>query len=303
MSDSSPVTPARDRLGATGVWLGSLGGVPAAEGAAAAAEIERLGYGALWFGEALGKEAFTHAGLLLAATERIVVATGIANIWVRDASAADAAAQTLGEAHPGRFLLGLGVSHAPLVNLRGHDYGRPLAAMRAYLDGIDATSYAGPPATPPVPIVLAALRPKMVALARERTAGAHPYLVTPEHTAQTRELLGDGPLLAPEQTVLLDDDPATARATARGFLSMYLALPNYARNLLELGFEEHELVDGGSDRLVDALVAWGDAEAIAARLDAHRAAGADHVAIQPLGETVEAQLAQLRELAPLVLSA
>ncbi|MDW5598282.1 TIGR03620 family F420-dependent LLM class oxidoreductase [Conexibacter stalactiti] len=302
MSDSSPALPARDRLGATGVWLSSLAGVPAREGAAAAAEIERLGYGSLWFGEALGKEAFTHAGLLLAATERIVIATGIANIWVRDASAANAAAQTLGEAYPGRFLLGLGVSHAPLVDRRGHDYGKPLTAMRTYLDGIDAATYAAPPAEPPVPIVLAALRPKMVALARDRTDGAHPYLVTPEHTAQTRALLGDGPLLAPEQTVVLERDAEKARTTARAFLAGYLALPNYSRNLLELGFEERDVADGGSDRLVDALVAWGDADVIAERLAAHRAAGADHVAIQPLGDTVERQLAQLRELAPTLLS-
>lgn len=301
MSDLSAVPTARETAGAVGVWLGSLSGLPAHETAAAAREIEQLGYGALWFGEALGKEAYTHAGLLLAATERIVVATGIANIWVRDASATRAAAETLGEAHPGRFLLGLGVSHAPLVDMRGHDYGRPLSAMRAYLDGYASMPYGGPAAQPEVPVVLAALRPKMVELARERTAGAHPYLVTVEHTARTRDLLGPQPFLAPEQTVLLERDPEKARATARAFLTMYLALPNYANNLIELGFEESELADGGSDRLVDALVAWGEPEAIAERIAAHRAAGADHVALQPLGDDVERQLAQLRELAPVLL--
>lgn len=300
MSDSSS-TSARERLGAVGVWLGSLGGASARDGAAAAAEVERLGYGGLWFGEALGKEAFVNAALLLGATERIVVATGIANIWVRDASAANAAAQALGEAHPGRFVLGLGVSHAPLVDMRGHDYGKPLSAMRSFLDGIDAATYAAPPADPAVPVVLGALRPKMLELARDRTAGAHPYLTTPQHTAQARALLGDGPLLAPEQTVVLERDPAVARATARRFVATYLALPNYTRNLLALGFEDADVAGGGSDRLVDALVAWGDAETIAARVRAHHEAGADHVAIQPLAPALDGQLEQLRALAPLLL--
>lgn len=300
MSDSSS-TSARERLGAVGVWLGSLGGASARDGAAAAAEVERLGYGGLWFGEALGKEAFVNAALLLGATERIVVATGIANIWVRDASAANAAAQALGEAHPGRFVLGLGVSHAPLVDMRGHDYGKPLSAMRSFLDGIDAATYAAPPADPAVPVVLGALRPKMLELARDRTAGAHPYLTTPQHTAQARALLGDGPLLAPEQTVVLERDPAVARATARRFAATYLALPNYTRNLLALGFEDADVAGGGSDRLVDALVAWGDAETIAARVRAHHEAGADHVAIQPLAPALDGQLEQLRALAPLLL--
>jgi probable F420-dependent oxidoreductase len=305
MSDSEDPRSARYRLGTTGVWLGSLAVVSARAGADAAAEIEQLGYGALWIGEApTGKEAYTHSALLLAATSRIVVATGIANIWARDAWTTLAAAEGLGEAYPGRFLLGLGVSHAPLVQVRGHDYTKPLSAMRSYLDGLEQSreSYAGVPADPPVPVVLAALRSKMIKLARDRTAGAHPYLVIPEHTARTRQILGEGPLLAPEQAVLLQRDPVRARETAREYVKHYLELPNYTRNLLELGFDETDLSNGGSDRLVDALVAWGDAEQIAARVRAHHDAGADHVAIQPLGSTLDDQLQQLRELAPVLLS-
>ncbi|MDO8186598.1 TIGR03620 family F420-dependent LLM class oxidoreductase [Conexibacter sp. JD483] len=303
MSEPSAVPTARDRIGATGVWLSSLATVSAAEGAAAARTIERLGYGALWFGETpVGKEAYTHAGLLLSATERLVVATGIANIWARDARATVNAAEALGEAYPERFLLGLGVSHAPLVNMRGHDYAKPLAAMTAYLDGMTeaGASYAGPKADPPVPVVLAALGPKMVELSRDRTAGAHPYLITPEHTARTRALLGPAPLLAPEHAVVLESDPELAREVGRGFLKLYLTLPNYTRNLETLGFAQRDFADGGSDRLVDALVAWGDAETVVAKLGAHREAGADHVAIQPLAPTLEGQLEQLEELAPLL---
>jgi len=303
MSEPSIVPTARDRLGATGAWLGSLAFASAAEGAAAAREVERLGYGALWFGEPpMGKEAYVHAALLLGATERIVVATGIANIWARDARATVNATEALGEAHPERFLLGLGVSHAPLVNMRGHAYARPLAAMSAYLEGMAEAQqgYRGPSAAPPVPVVLAALRPKMVELARDRTAGAHPYLVTPEHTARTRALLGADPLLAPEQAVVVESDPALAREVARDHLKLYLELPNYTRNLETLGFDSSDFADGGSDRLVDALVAWGDAETVAAKVAAHRDAGADHVALQPLAPTVQGQLEQLRELAPLL---
>lgn len=298
---TSLAAPTRERIGAAGVWLGSLAIASARDGAAAAVEIERLGYGALWFGETpIGKEAFVHAGQLLAATETIVVATGIANIWARDAYAANAAAEALGEDHPGRFLLGLGVSHAPLVDVRGHDYGRPLSAMRTYLDGLDAAPYSAPRPDPAVPRVLAALRPKMLELSRDRSAGAHPYLTTPEHTAQARELLGPLPLLAPEQTVVVDPEPERARAAGRAFLAAYLALPNYTRNLLKLGFDEQDVADGGSDRLIDALIAWGDAETVAQKIRAHHQAGADHVAIQPLSTTLDGQLDQLRELAPVL---
>ncbi|WP_052230154.1 LLM class F420-dependent oxidoreductase [Streptomyces sp. CT34] len=287
------------RLGRVGVWHGGLGRASAAAGREFAAEVERLGYGALWFGEAQAtKEAFSHAGLLLAATERLTVATGIANIWVRDATAMNAGAHTLAEAYDGRFLLGLGASHAPQVEGRGHTYAKPLAAMRAYLDAMDAAPYDAP-ASPPPARVLAALGPKMLELAAERAAGAHPYFVTPEHTARARKALGEGPLLAPEQAVLLETDPATARARARAHhLGFYLALPNYVNSLRRLGFEDADFQDGGSDRLVDAIVAWGDVDAIRERIRAHHDAGADHVAIQPVVPGPGLGLDQLRELAP-----
>jgi probable F420-dependent oxidoreductase len=294
-------TPGR-RIGPVGVWLGALGTAPAAEERGAVAAIEHLGYGALWFGEAPAtKEIFAHAGVVLGDTERIVVASGIAGIYSRDATAANAGANTLGEAFPRRFILGLGVSHAPAVELRGHAYARPVATMRAYLDAMDAAEYRGPPPPEPVPRVLAALRPRMLELARDRADGAHPYLVTVAHTARARALLGDGPLLAPEQTVVLDTDPQRARATARTFMRVYLQLPNYVNNLRDFGYGDADFADGGSDRLVDAVVAWGDEAAIAARVRAHHDAGADHVAIQPLAANIAAAVADLTMLAPVVL--
>ncbi|MFH8682284.1 LLM class F420-dependent oxidoreductase [Streptomyces lydicus] len=287
------------RIGRIGVWHGGLGRIPAATARRVAAEIEELGYGALWFGEGPGtKEAFSHAALLLAATGRITVATGIANIWGRDAAAANGAAHTLAEAYDGRFLLGLGASHAPIVNLRGHTYAKPLAAMRDYLDGMDAAPYEGPVAEPPPARVLAALGPKMLELARDRAAGAHPYLVPTDHTARAREILGDGPLLAPEQAVVLETDPAKARAAARAHTRFYLELPNYVGNLRRFGFDDDDFTGGGSDRLVDALVAWGDVDAVRRRVQEHLDAGADHVALQPLAADGGLGLDQLRALAP-----
>ncbi|MDX1649868.1 MAG: TIGR03620 family F420-dependent LLM class oxidoreductase, partial [Myxococcota bacterium] len=189
---------------------------------------------------------------------------------------------TLGELSAGRFVLGLGVSHAPLVSgVRGHEYKKPVTTMRAYLEGVEKATYAGPRAEPPTPIVIAALRRNMLRLAAERCAGAHPYLVPPEHTRRAREILGEEATLAPEQMVLLETDAARAREVARKNLATYLGLPNYRNNLLWLGYEEADFEDGGSDRLVDDLVAWGDADAIRARIQAHRDAGADHVCIQP----------------------
>ncbi|HEX4623274.1 MAG TPA: TIGR03620 family F420-dependent LLM class oxidoreductase [Solirubrobacteraceae bacterium] len=292
----------RRRIGRVGVWLGALGLVPAAEERGAVLAIEHLRYGALWFGEAPGtKEIFAHAGVVLGDTERLVVASGIAGIYSRDAVAAAAGSNTLAEAFPGRFVLGLGVSHAPAVQTRGHRYEKPVPAMRAYLDAMDAVEYRAAPPPQPVPRMLAALRPRMLELARERAMGAHPYFVSVAHTARARALLGDSPVLAPEQTVLLDRDPARARARARAFMAPYLRLPNYAVNLRELGFGDADLAGGGSDRLVDAIVAWGDEEAIAERVRAHHDAGADHVAIQPLVADVPAAVADLTTLAPVLL--
>ena len=261
-------------LGRVGIWTFAFELQPAARVREAAAEIEGLGYGAIWIPEALGREALSHAAVLLAATRRIPVATGIANIWARDAMAMAAGQKTLAEAWPGRFLLGIGVSHAPIVGMRGHGYDRPLTFMRQYLDAMDAAIY-----NPPPP----AAAPRVIgALAAERTEGAHPYFVPPEHTRRARAALGPGKLLAPEQAVVLERDATVARGVARRHMQMYLQLPNYVNNLRRLGFGDDDLQRGGSDRLVDAIVAWGDVGAVVDRVRAHHEAGADHVCIQVL---------------------
>ena len=271
------------QLGAIGIWTTQLDNFPAAQTQEAVAELEELGFGALWCGESTGREALTNAGLHLTATKRIVIATGIANIYGRDPVTMAAAQKTLAEAYPNRFLLGLGVSHVPLVEqLRGHRYDKPVATMRTYLDAMDKAPYrAAPPSSQPLR-VLAALGPKMLQLSAERADGAHPYNTTPKHTAQARELLGPGPYLCPEQAVVLETDPAKARATARKFLAIYLTLPNYTNNLLRLGFQEADFASGGSDRLIDALIAWGDLKTVLNRIHEHHAAGADHVCVQVL---------------------
>jgi probable F420-dependent oxidoreductase len=281
-------------LGRIGVWLGGIGLLPADEERAAVRALEQAGYGAVWFGESpYNREAFSHAALLLDATERVSVATGIASIWLRAPASAANGAATLADAHPRRFVLGLGVSHAPLVAAVGERYDRPLTRVREYLEAMESTRYTAAAPAEPAPIVLAALGPKMLELARDRTQGAHPYLTTPEHTQRARAILGTGPMLAPEQGFVLERDPARAREIARGHLKGYLALPNYRDNWLRHGFDEADLADGGSDRLVDALVAWGDEEAVVARVEEHLAAGADHVAVQALGEDLAGQLVRL----------
>ena len=283
-------------LGRVGVWLGTVGTLPSAQECEAARELEALGYGTLWFGETpMGKEAFAHAALLLGATDRVAVGTGIMNIWLRAPSAARNGAATLGEAHPGRFVLGMGVSHPHVVGRMGLEYRRPLSAMRSYLDGMDAIDYLAPQAAEPVPRVLAALAPRMLELARDRSDGAHPYLVTPEHTRRAREALGAGKLLAPEQAFVLETDPARARDAARAHLERYIKAENYVRSWLLLGFTEDDTRNGGSDRLVDALVAWGDEDAVRARVEEHLAVGADHVCVQAVGPD---PLGDLRRLAP-----
>ena len=300
-------TAGRDRLrallGPVGVWLTLLGLRSAEQERAAAARIEQLGYPALWFGETpVNKEAFVHAGILLAATERIAVATGIANIYARDPAAMNAAANALEEAYPGRFVLGIGVSHAPAVAQRGHVYGKPVTAMRDYLDALDETRYLAPAPDPAPPLVLAALRRRMLRLGRDRAHGVHPYLVTPAHTARARAVLGPEPVLAPEQGVVLEADPGKARAIAREHLTNYLKLPNYTNSWREDGFGDADFADGGSDRLVDALIAWGDADAIAARVRAHHAAGADHVCVQPVIRDLDRAMAEVEALAPVLLT-
>ena len=271
-------------LGRVGVWSWSLVDQPAPQVRRAVAAIEQMGYRAAWFPESRGREAFTTSALILSATERLTAVTGIANIWARDPDAAASGANALGEAWPGRFVLGLGVSHAPSVARRGGDYARPLARMRDYLARIEGATFMGPPADPPVPVILAALGPQMLRLAASRTGGAHPYFVPVEHTRIAREALGSGPWLAPEQAVVVATDPGRARELARKHMSGYLRLDNYRRNLLRLGWKEAELDDGGSDAVVDAIVAWGDADTVAERIRQHLAAGADHVGIQVLSD-------------------
>jgi probable F420-dependent oxidoreductase len=270
-------------LSGTGIWSGLLRRHPdAGELADAAAELDELGYSTLWMpgGDAAG--AFDALSALLRATTRVTVASGILSVWEHDPEIVAAERAQLGDAYEGRFLLGLGVSHAPLVDRdEPGRYRRPLATMRAYLDSLDA-------AAPPVPRrdrVLAALGPKMLELARDRSAGAHPYLVTPEHTRGAREILGPQPLLAPEHGVVLETDPDRARAVARSQLVRYRGLPNYLNSFRRQGFGEDDFAGDWSDRLVDALVAWGDEDAIAERVREHRDAGADQVCIQVLTDT------------------
>ncbi|MBM4266133.1 MAG: LLM class F420-dependent oxidoreductase [Deltaproteobacteria bacterium] len=277
------------KLGRIGIWA-FLDMLPAAEAQAAAREVEDLGFEALWIPEAIGREIFTSSAILLAGTKKLAIATGIANVWARDAMAMANAQRTLCEAYPERFLLGIGVSHAPLIDaVRGHHYAKPLTYMRKYLDAMDQAPFAGAPPPSPPRRVIAALHPKMLELAREKSWGSHPYFVPPEHTARARKALGADRLLAPEQAVVLETDPAKARAIARQHMAIYLGLPNYCRNLLTLGFTQEDLASGGSDRLVDAIVAWGDVETVRARVKAHHDAGADHVCLQAL----EANMAEL----------
>ncbi len=270
------------QLGKLGVWQ-FTDGMTAAEAAGFASRVEKWGYSALWIPEATGREPFAHAAWLLANTKKLIIATGIANIYARDARASVSGQNTLAEQSGGRFLLGLGVSHVPLVEgVRGHTYGAPVATMQAYLENMKggAPYSAVPPAEAP-PTVIAALGPKMLELAKTHAAGAHPYLVTPEHTAMARKILGPGPMLCVEQKVLGVTDPARARDIARKTIGFYLALPNYRNNLLRLGFSAEE-IDGKSDRLTDALVAWGDTQTIRKRIDAHFIAGASHVCLQAI---------------------
>jgi probable F420-dependent oxidoreductase len=269
-------------IGKLGVWM-SQEGLTARDAVAQARRVEAWGYGALWQPEAVGRNVLVHSGWLLAHTTSLVVATGIANIYGRDAMACAGAQLALAEASNDRFLLGLGVSHMPLVvGVRHHDYGKPVTTMREYLTAMAGAAYMAPrPGSAPAKVI-AALGPRMLALSAELADGAHPYNVTPEHTARARDILGPGKLLCPEQMVLLETDPAKARAAARRTLAIYLPLPNYANNWLTLGFTADDIAGGGSDRLIDAIVAWGDEAAIRARIQAHWDAGADHVCIQPL---------------------
>jgi probable F420-dependent oxidoreductase len=271
------------KLNSLGVWA-SIDCLSATQTAALAKRTEAWGYGALWIPEGVGREVFSSSAWLLANTSTLVVASGIANIYARDAFSAASAQKGLNEQSGGRFLLGLGVSHIPLVEgLRHHRYGKPVATMRDYLQAMASATYgsAAPAAKPTT--VLAALGPKMLGLSRELADGAHPYNVPPEHTRQARDTLGAGKLLCVEQGAILETDPAKARATARKFLALYLALPNYVENWKRLGFTDSDIAGGGSDRLIDRVIVWGDDRAIRERIEEHRQAGADHVCVQAIG--------------------
>jgi probable F420-dependent oxidoreductase len=264
-----------------GLWTHALDMQPIGRARDLAAELEQLGFGSILLPEMAGRDPLIFADQLLGATSRIVIGTGIAGIYSRDALTMNGGHRALSEAHPDRFLLGLGVSHAVAVEgLRGQTYDKPLTKMREYLDAMDNAPYFAY-RSDAVPVrVLAALGPKMLDLAASRAAGAHPYFVPVEHTAVAREHLGPDALLLPEQKVVLETDPSTARAIGRRAMAIYLTLPNYTNNLRRFGFGDDDLGDGGSDRLVDAIVAWGDEDAVKARVDAHLAAGANHVAVQ-----------------------
>jgi probable F420-dependent oxidoreductase len=289
-----------ERPGKLGVWT-MLDVFPAPEAARFARQLEGWGYSTLWIPETVARDPFTFLGWLAGQTERMVFATGIANVYARDAVTLKAIWKTLSELLPRRFILGLGVSHPHLVTkLRGHEWLPPVSKMRDTLAGLQSALYKGPEPQVDAPVVIAALRPKMLELARDKARGAHPYLVTPEHTRRARQILGKDPWLCTEQMVVLTTDAKKAREIARANLQVYLRAPNYQNNLRELGFADDEMQNGGSDRLVDALVAWGDEAALRKRIQEHWDAGADHVCIQPfrtdgaMGPDVET----LRQLAP-----
>ncbi len=308
MPDAPEQRDLAKRLGRVGVWSFSFDSMTTTDARRAAAEIEAIGYGALWIPEFLAKEIFTNVALMLTATERMPIIPGIANIYARDATAAANAGRTLAEAFPGRFVHGLGVSHAITVEKRGAHYDKPVPKMRAYLEAMAKARYLGPmPAAEP-PVLIAALGPLMLDLAGSAAHGAHTYFVPVEHTRIARERLGPGPALAVELAFVLERDPQKARATAREYAVPYARLPNYANNLKRLGWSDADLQGAGtsaqpvpSDALVDAIVAHGGPEDVAARVRAHLDSGADHVCVQPIGDRRTSPVPQLREIAGLIL--
>jgi probable F420-dependent oxidoreductase, MSMEG_4141 family len=267
--------------GRLGIFSGSLAAQPATVQREVAVQIEKLGYGTLWYGEAVARETFVQASIFLSATSSLVIASGIANIWARDPMAMAAGGRAVAEAWPDRFILGLGVSHAPMVAARGHDYARPLSAMRDYLDRMGQALWRGPQAPLP-PLVLAALGPRMVALAAERTAGAYPYFTTAEHIGQVREQLGPEPFLAADLPVVLAGNRAEARTIGDVHTNLYLRTENYRNNLLRLGWKPADLEPPGSDSLFDAIVAWGDVASVRERAHILFSAGADQVVLNLL---------------------
>jgi probable F420-dependent oxidoreductase len=316
MTVTEAVAGARRRMGRTGVWLNNAitASAPAAVQRRELSRIERLGYGSAWTGESPGgRDIFVKLGIWLAATDRLVVGSGIANLWARPGLTMSAGAGTLAEAYPGRLVLGIGVGFARQAESVGKSYGRPLSRVREYLDEMDTApdstlipSVAAPEV--PFPRLLAAVGPKMLALAAERADGAHPYASPVETTAQARQILGPDKLLVPEQLVIYDTDPARAREAARAYRARTLAAfraiggsatSPYSRNLLRLGYTE-EQVTTVDDRVIDAIIAYGDETAIVRRLREHLTAGADHVLINAVGPDLSAIVHTLEQIAPAV---
>lgn len=275
------MTEWRKRIGRVGVWA-PTDMMTVDDAVVFAKLLEELGYGTLWVPETMGRDPFVHLAHLSAHTHALNLATGIASIHHRHPGAMVQAANALAEQSGGRFLLGLGVSHQPMVSgMRGLPYDKPLSTMRTYLEQMDASPYLAPAPDSPAPRLLAALGPKMLELASSHADGAHPYWTTPVHTKIARDILGPDKLLCVEQKVVLTEDAAAARATAVGALSVYIDLPNYRNNWLRLGFTEDEIANH-DPRFLDAVVAWGSADAIKARVSEHHDAGADHVCVQAL---------------------
>ncbi|MBI2963387.1 MAG: TIGR03620 family F420-dependent LLM class oxidoreductase [Deltaproteobacteria bacterium] len=281
MTDAAPYGNLESALRTPGVFC-FLDGLSGADTARLARKVERLGYSSIWFAELFGREIFTHAAYLLSNTEKLIVAAAVAIVQKREPVTAWGAANTLAELFAGRFILGLGVSHRELQAARGLGYEKPLSTMRAYLARLQAAEYQAPKPQEPPPVVLGALLPKMMRLALEETRGVHTYFVPPEHTARTRAIAGPGKWVCAAQAVYLETDPVKARAAARKYTSFYLGLRNYPKHLAPLGFGPADLVDGGSDRLVDAIVAWGSVDQVRRRIAAHYEAGATHVCIVPI---------------------
>jgi len=294
----------RAALGRVGAWTFALDALPAEDVRRAVAEIESIGFPALWIPEGMrSREVFSNASLLLSSSRRLTVATGIANIGARHPISMELGRRAVADAFPGRLVLGIGVGHEYQAEVRGTDYARPWTRMRDYLDRMDRARSSSPEPEVPAPRMLAALGDRMLGLAAERTAGAHSYFVPVEHTERARKVLGPDPVLAVEQTVVLETEPTRARAIGRWFAEDYLQSPNYANNLRRLGYSEEDVVGSGSDRLIDATIAWGDVEAIAGRVGSHLEAGADHVCVQVVVEDeAEVCLQQLGELAPALLN-
>jgi probable F420-dependent oxidoreductase len=284
-------------LGPIGGWSGALRRGERQAVLEASAELEDMGYGTLWFPGAQHEGLADHIQAMLAATRKVVVATGIVSVWTHPALEIAAEHHAITRGYPDRFLLGLGISHQRVVEGAGLAYQKPLQKLRTYLDELDA-------AATPVPInerILASLGPLSLKLARERSLGTHPYFMPVEHTRIARQAVGSDKVVAPEQMVVLETDPDRARAIARASMDRYLHAPNYTNNLLRLGYSEDDLANGGSDRLVDELIAWGDPSKITKRIREHHAAGADHVCIQVLTDTPQDLAAAMhgwRRLAP-----